>query len=209
MKAKLLLGVSFVALIVGGCAAVVPEPAERPAFIPTEEVPSVTEQAAEYPEEPAADPVVEQTEGWRVYADADYGFTFRYPPEWTLTEDPGGYQLAGGTAAPSITLHRGTLCLRIQFKRPEETTVLGPGGRPAGEVEERDFTSLGHHLERQQQGEARGAPAAQPPPELSFAGCRHPTALLSVDDESGAGRRASPAAPRLARRGLPVSVTSG
>ena len=83
------------------------------------------------------------------YTNADYGFAFSYPPEWTLTEDPGGYEVAGGMASPSITLSRGTLRLHIQYKRPEEMTVLGPGGRPAGQVEERGTTTfLGQSLTR-------------------------------------------------------------
>ena len=86
---------------------------------------------------------------WLVYTNADYGFAFSYPPEWTLTEDPGGYQVAGGMAAPSITLSQGTLRLHVQYKRPEEMTVLGPGGRSAGQVEEcGTITFLGQSLAR-------------------------------------------------------------
>ena len=86
---------------------------------------------------------------WLTYSNADYGFAFSYPPEWTLSEDPGGYEVAGGMASPSITLSRDTLRLRIQYQRPEEMTVLGPGGRPAGQVEERGtITFLGQSLPR-------------------------------------------------------------
>ncbi len=81
------------------------------------------------------------------YANADYGFTFSYPPEWMLIEDSGGYQVAGGMASPSIMLSQGTLRLHIQYKRPQEMTILGPGGRPAGQVEDRGtVVFLGQNL---------------------------------------------------------------
>ena len=91
----------------------------------------------------------DQSAEWLVYANPDDGFVFCYPPHWTLTQDPGGYEIAGGRAARSIALSQGTLQVKIQYKHPEEMTILGPGGRPAGQVEERGtIVFLGQSLPR-------------------------------------------------------------
>jgi hypothetical protein len=94
-------------------------------------------------------PVVDSADpypGWASYVNTDYGLTFRYPPTWALEEQPGE-EMADGLSAKSVALTQGTLRLLIQYKRPEEALILGPGGRPASDVEDRGtMTVLGHEL---------------------------------------------------------------
>jgi len=71
------------------------------------------------------------------YVNDDYQLAFIYPSEWELEEIPAGQEVPGDESATTIHLTQGTLRLTIQFKGAEEATVLGPSGRPAGEIEER------------------------------------------------------------------------
>ncbi|MGD8997570.1 MAG: hypothetical protein PVH80_05635 [Anaerolineae bacterium] len=78
------------------------------------------------------------------YVNDDYRLAFIYPSNWELEEVPGG------ESATAIHLTQGRLRLAIQFKRVEEATVLGPSGRPAGQIEERGtVTVLGRAIPRQ------------------------------------------------------------
>lgn len=74
--------------------------------------------------------------GWMVYVNTAYGFMLCYPAGWTLNETTAASADAEGQAPRAITLNRDTLRLHIQYKRPAETTMLGPGGRGAGEIVE-------------------------------------------------------------------------
>jgi hypothetical protein len=67
----------------------------------------------------------------------DYELAFLYPSNWALEEIPAGQEVPGGESATTLHLTRDKLRLTIQFKRVEEGSVLGPSGRPAGEIEER------------------------------------------------------------------------
>ena len=95
----------------------------------------------EVPEADEAEPA-DETADWVVYANSDYGFTFRYPREWSLAEEEGGYQPSGRMAPRSIKLSRNTLSLLIQYKRVAEDAVLGPGGRGAGDIVDSGTVSL-------------------------------------------------------------------
>ncbi len=80
------------------------------------------------------------------YVNTDYGFTFRYPTTWSL-EERSEEMTPSGYSAKSVALNKDTLLLLIQYKRPDEDLVLGPGGRPAGDVEDRGtVTFLGREL---------------------------------------------------------------
>lgn len=72
----------------------------------------------------------------RTYTNEEYQFTFSYPSSWALDESPGGEQIAGGISARAIHLTQDGYLLVIQYKNQAETTTLGPGSRPAGEVED-------------------------------------------------------------------------
>jgi len=60
------------------------------------------------------------------YVNNDYGFTFRYPETWTLTEEPH-----------LVRLSQGTLTLRVAYgwaSDPELSPVSGRTGAPAGDL---------------------------------------------------------------------------
>jgi putative hemolysin len=81
------------------------------------------------PPSPQADPY----EGWRTYTHADYGFSFRYPPEWSLEEvqDPQHTMrdhLIRLGLGPDQKVRR-----LIGFKRAGEDLLLWPTGVGEGE----------------------------------------------------------------------------
>ena len=71
------------------------------------------------------------------YENPAYGFAFRYPDAWELTEDPGGEATPFGPTAPAIELRRADLLLDIQYQRAGEGHFLGTGDVAAGNIVER------------------------------------------------------------------------
>jgi hypothetical protein len=171
------------ALLVSGCAPVAAGSVVTTEACPTGEASTAVEATAAPLEDPPAHPVTDEPETPLVYENAEYGFAFGYPREWALSEDPGGYEVAGGMASPSITLRRGTLRLHIQYKFADEMTVLGPGGRPAGEVEERStVTFLGERVTRNAltfEGKDKSAFYGAQPNDLAF--------YIQLDEDAGDG----------------------
>ncbi len=121
--------------------------------------------------------------GWGVYVNTDYGFMFCYPAAWTLEETAGGDEAAGRKAPRTITLSRDTLRLLIQYKRPAEATVLGPGGRGAGEiVDHGTVVVLGQAISKQAlvyEGKVKSVFGSVSLPDLEL--------YLQLDDAPGAG----------------------
>jgi hypothetical protein len=76
------------------------------------------------------------------YVNDAYHVAFIYPSNWNLEETPGEPEGPRGPSADAVHLTRDTLRLMIQFKHPQDETVLGPGGRAAGEVVEGDTVTL-------------------------------------------------------------------
>ncbi len=72
----------------------------------------------------------------QLFTETDYQFSFLYPTAWSLSQDSGGQEVAGGHAPRTISLRQDNLLLQIQYQRPGENSILGPGGRPAGEIDE-------------------------------------------------------------------------
>ena len=68
------------------------------------------------------------------YNNPSYNFSFNYPNSWEAVEHPGGDPIAGGESAPSVQLSKGGYLLIVQYKRQSETTILGPGALPPGDV---------------------------------------------------------------------------
>jgi len=99
-------------------------------------------EATSEPPTPAPTPTLVVEKDLVTYVNDDYRLAFIYPPSWELEEIPAGQEVPGGTSANAVHLTRDALRLAIQFKRVEEETVLGPGGRPAGEIEERGTVML-------------------------------------------------------------------
>jgi hypothetical protein len=72
------------------------------------------------------------------YVNEEYGFTFRYPPAWTLGEE-----------ANLVKLSQGTLLLAISFRRQDEDVPPPWSGMPAGDWESRGtMTFLGQEIEK-------------------------------------------------------------
>ena len=92
----------------------------------------------------AGAPVAEENsvDEWLTYENVEYGVSFRYPSSWSLTAVAAGEERAGGLSSNAVHLNRGTLRLVIEFKRPDEATIMGPGGRPAGDVYDRGTVAL-------------------------------------------------------------------
>ncbi len=79
--------------------------------------------------------------GWASYADAEYGFTFYYPPTWSLEKVPVS-QDPRGTWARGVALRQGMFRLLIHYQRSTEEFLMGPGGLPAGDLEERGTVTV-------------------------------------------------------------------
>ncbi|MFQ5856877.1 MAG: hypothetical protein ACE5LU_14785, partial [Anaerolineae bacterium] len=64
------------------------------------------------------------------YTNAEYGFSFRYPPTWSFEEVPGRDEtaLGGPKFAPSVILSQQTLTLIIGYKRATEEDVVIESG---------------------------------------------------------------------------------
>lgn len=71
------------------------------------------------------------------YVNEAYELAFVYPTTWELEEGPPEPEASGTESPAGVRLTKGSLRLAIEFKFDTETTVLGPRGRPAGEIEER------------------------------------------------------------------------
>lgn len=83
------------------------------------------------PEDTEAAPRDEAYVGWASYNNSEYEFTFRYPPHWTLEEDPN-----------FLRLRNGTNHLDVWFMRAMESRQIGPGGAHRGDFEERGAVVL-------------------------------------------------------------------
>lgn len=91
-----------------------------------EAVPTV-EEPTQVPEPTPTEGVEDPYPGWASYANADYGFGFRYPTTWTIEEE-----------ANLVKLSQGTLLLAVAFQRQGEDAPPPWSGMPAGDFESRD-----------------------------------------------------------------------
>ena len=111
---------------------------------PTEPAPTATPESVP----PFTKPV---DDTWAKYANTEYDFAFRYPPDWfieLLTDRPA--EVEGQQPARAVRLTRGTTEILVAFKRPNEDVVIGPGNLGAGTVEERGrIELLGREVPRQ------------------------------------------------------------
>jgi hypothetical protein len=106
-------------------------------------------EATAQPPAPAPTPTASADKDLSTYVNDEYQLAFRYPSEWALKEIPAG-QGETDNQATTVHLTQGTRRLTLQFKRADETTALGPGGLPAGEIEKRGtVTVLGREVTKQ------------------------------------------------------------
>lgn len=87
---------------------------------------------------------VDRYQGWETYTDPEYGFSFRYPPDWNLEPgpepDPDAEQ--GPRYTRTIFLNQGDWRIYIGFHRTDEEDILGGTGLPEGELEPRGAVSF-------------------------------------------------------------------
>lgn len=104
-------------------------------------------EATGRPPAPTATPAPSTEKDVLTYVNEDYGLAFLYPSDWELEAFPPGQEAPRGEAAATVHLTKDTLRLGIQFRREGENWVLGPSGRPAGEIDKRGtVTVLGHDI---------------------------------------------------------------
>jgi hypothetical protein len=94
---------------------------------------------------------VDPYDGWATYTNPAYGFTFRYPPTWSLEEMPDEDLSAEGGPhyGRSVQLNKGHINLYIGYRLLSENVFLGGTGMPAGEAEQRGLVYfLGKETEK-------------------------------------------------------------
>lgn len=69
--------------------------------------------------------------GWKVYANPDYGFSFQYPPDWTIKTAYGTMVGHGVILTPVEAPHTQVV---VNFKRTSEDTFIGRTGMGGGEL---------------------------------------------------------------------------
>ncbi len=94
-------------------------------------------------ETPVPIPTLEAQADWARYVNSDYGFSFSYPPTWSLelltNRSPNA---AGEPVADAVRLVQGSVEIRVEFKKPEQEATLGPGSLSDGQVEDRGTVTL-------------------------------------------------------------------
>jgi len=104
--------------------------------------------ATGHPPKPALTPTPIVEKDLLTYVNEDYQLALIYPSTWELEEIPAGE--GAPNSAPAVHLTRDALRLTIQFKRADEEGILGPGGRPAGEIEDAgSVTVMGRQIPAQ------------------------------------------------------------
>jgi hypothetical protein len=126
---------------------------------------------------------------WAKFSDADYGFTFRYPADWSIQLLPERTEGDDDQpAAPAVQLSRGTLQILVAYKDPNEAAVIGPGSLPEGTIEQRgSVTLLAREVPRHvlvHEGRDKSA----------FAGDRFPDIELYIQMDDNHGEDAAAAA---------------
>jgi putative hemolysin len=89
--------------------------------------------------EAEAEVEVDPYPGWNAYSNPEYGFSMRYPVEWSLEDVPDEDTTAQGGPhyGRSLQLTREGVLLYIGYRRADEQVVLGGSGMPAGDFEPR------------------------------------------------------------------------
>lgn len=77
--------------------------------------------------------------GWLTYTNTEYGFSFKYPPDWYLHEEVPASDQGELPLMNFIILSKGILGLQIGYKYASEEGVMGTGVS-AGDLVQRDPT---------------------------------------------------------------------
>lgn len=94
------------------------------------------EEGADAAPQPTETPAPRATRrpDWAQYVNAEYGFSFAYPPSWSLTQTAGGGSAPFGPGADAVQLLRGDAALTIEVQRIGEDHDLGVGRTSVGEA---------------------------------------------------------------------------
>lgn len=125
-----------------GGSVVIPTPTPVPA------APTATPVPTDTPE-PTSPPPLVIDDTWATYINDQYGFSFRYPADWTLKEITGSVDTMSGHAVHLLHPTDPTVRLIIAFKRADEDRQITPTGMGGGELVSRGSVSLlGQPVER-------------------------------------------------------------
>lgn len=83
---------------------------------------------------------VDPYSGWETYVNGIFGFSFRYPGDWSLEEIPAGVTPATESmpaSGPAIHLTKDDYLVYLGFRQLTQTFFLGGTGMPAGEFQDR------------------------------------------------------------------------
>jgi hypothetical protein len=89
--------------------------------------------------------------GWGSFAQADHGFSFRYPPGWTLEELPEQPLEGGGTWTAAVVLGQGELSITIQHMAMSDVSRVGwrgLGGAYGDAITDDTVTLMGQEVQR-------------------------------------------------------------
>jgi putative hemolysin len=95
---------------------------------------------------------VDPYQGWNMHRNTEYGFSLRYPTQWSLDDVPDEDTSAQGGPhyGRSLQLQRDGVLLYIGYRRADERVILGGTGMPAGEFDPRgEVYFLGQMLKKQ------------------------------------------------------------
>ena len=91
---------------------------------------------------------VDPYQGWLTYTNTEYGFSFKYPPDWYLDPEVPASGEGELPLMKSINLSKGDLWLQIGYKYASEEGVMG-SGVSAGDLVPRAPTSfLGQQIQK-------------------------------------------------------------
>lgn len=89
-------------------------------------------------------------EDWLAFTNATYGFSLRYPPDWTLEENQNPASTLQGHALTLKPQQAPLVALHVSFKRSDEDLLITRTGLGAGELVTRGAVSfLGQEIVRQ------------------------------------------------------------
>lgn len=147
---------AVIVMAVAGCGRSRPA-TTTPIVAPTIAVATLTAEAveptptAEPTQPPSPSPTVPEPTatpdpyaGWLTYTNAKYGFSFRYPSTWTLTESA-----SDGRVSDMVKLSQQTVGLVVGFRATGEDLIIEMG-MPAGDIQaEGTVQFLGLQVPRQ------------------------------------------------------------
>jgi hypothetical protein len=137
---------------------------------------------------PTSVPPVVIDDTWPTYTNAQYGFSFRYPPDWTLKEILDPVNTMSGHAVHLAHPTDPAVRMIIAFKRADEDRRIAPTSMGGGELVSRGVVSLlGQEVEQLVRVELRKDMAVYYGLPRSVAKCVDLVFWLALDCACSAG----------------------